>query len=266
MAHQWHWTFVMIVSCLVDVLQAQTDYCANSNCRNGRPNVGCNPPASPGGPACAGLNPEVKTFSPEEQTLILSEHNKRRSQLAQGELKPFQPAVRMPTLTWDEELAKQAGNNARSCTYQHDSCRNTPVFAWAGQNLALSQSSGMNKTVSEVISSSIASWWSEHNVTREEQLNTYPSSYSGPAIGHFTQMASDQSDKIGCAMQNWVSDNWQTYYFVCNYGVTNIADRPVYKAGAVASKCTTGRNPTLPGLCSETETINPVPNEPKEPK
>ena len=164
---------------MLSVLQAQTDYCANSNCRNGRPNVGCNPPASPGGPACAGLNPEVKTFSPEEQTLILSEHNKRRSQLAQGELKPFQPAVRMPTLTWDEELAKQAGNNARSCTYQHDSCRNTPVFAWAGQNLALSQSSGMNKTVSEVISSSIASWWSEHNVTREEQLNAYPSSYSG---------------------------------------------------------------------------------------
>uniref|UniRef100_A0A1Y9J0J2 Venom allergen-1 n=1 Tax=Anopheles quadriannulatus TaxID=34691 RepID=A0A1Y9J0J2_ANOQN len=257
------WIFVAIVSYLVSGLQAQINYCSTSYCRNGLQNVGCNPPRFPGGPACAGLKPVVITINSTLQTLILSEHNKRRSQLALGQLKPFLPAVCMPTLTWDGELAKQAGNNARSCRYQHDRCRNTPVYTWAGQNIALAQFSRMtnlNQQISQLISSNIASWWNEYSFTKQAQLNSYPSSNSGPAIGHFTQMASDQSNKIGCAMQNWVRGNWQTYYFVCNYGVTNIADRPVYKAGAVASECSTGRNPTLPGLCSVWEPINPVPN------
>uniref|UniRef100_A0A182M7Q2 SCP domain-containing protein n=1 Tax=Anopheles culicifacies TaxID=139723 RepID=A0A182M7Q2_9DIPT len=168
----------------------------------------------------------------------------------------------MPTITWDTELAKQAGNNARSCVYGHDRCRNTPVYAWAGQNIAISQFYGMTKTNEELVKEGINSWWSEFNVTTQAQLKSYPPNYTGPAIGHFTQMANDQTSKIGCAMQYWLDDGWETYYLVCNYAVTNIVGRPTYKSGTVASGCTTGRNPiaSLNGLCSTAETINPVPN------
>uniref|UniRef100_A0A182TT73 Venom allergen-1 n=1 Tax=Anopheles melas TaxID=34690 RepID=A0A182TT73_9DIPT len=254
------WTFVAMVSCLVGGLQSQTDYCAKSYCRNNLINIGCNPPASPGGAGCVGLSPVVITLNSTIRSLILAEHNSRRSQLALGQLAPFLPAVRMPTLSWDAELAKQAGNNARNCTYKHDRCRNTAVFAYAGQNLALTQFYGMTMTIAQLVTSGISSWWSEYNVTTLDQINGYPSNYVGSPIGHFTQMASDQTSKIGCAMQNWLSGPWKTYYFVCNYAVTNIVSRPVYKTGVVGLNCTTGRNPTYTGLCSPSEIVKPVPN------
>uniref|UniRef100_A0A1Y9H9I3 Venom allergen-1 n=1 Tax=Anopheles farauti TaxID=69004 RepID=A0A1Y9H9I3_9DIPT len=256
------WIFVTIVSCLIGGLQAQVDYCAKTYCTNTYPNVGCNPPATPGGPSCNGKSPAVVAFTAAQQTLILNEHNTRRSQLASGNLNSFAPAKRMPTLTWDTELAKQAGNNARSCVYGHDRCRNTPVFAWAGQNIFMSQFYGTTRTIEALLQQGITGWWSEFNVTTQAQLNSYPKNYVGPAIGHFTQMASDQTDKIGCAMQYWLDGQWKTYYLVCNYAVTNVIGTAVYKSGSVASACSTGRNPVaeLNGLCSPAETINPVPN------
>uniref|UniRef100_A0A1Y9H2P8 Venom allergen-1 n=1 Tax=Anopheles dirus TaxID=7168 RepID=A0A1Y9H2P8_9DIPT len=257
-----NWIFVVFTLCVVSGIQAQTDYCAKSYCTNTYPNVGCNPPAAPGGVGCTGKSPAVVTFTSGQQTLILSEHNTRRSQLALGNLKPFTSAKRMPTLTWDTELAKQAGNNARSCVFAHDKCRNTPVYSWSGQNLAMSQFYGMTKTIEVLLQEGISGWWSEYNVTTQAQLNSYPNNYVGPAIGHFTQMASDQSNKVGCAMQYWLDGSFKTYYLVCNYGVTNVIGTPVYKSGTVASGCTTGRNPVAEfnGLCSTAESINPVPN------
>uniref|UniRef100_A0A1Y9HAM4 SCP domain-containing protein n=1 Tax=Anopheles farauti TaxID=69004 RepID=A0A1Y9HAM4_9DIPT len=150
------WIFVTIVCCLISGLQAQIDYCSKSYCRSGIQNVGCKPPATPGGPSCNGKSPAVVAFTAAQQTLILND----------------------------------------------------------------------------------------------------------PAIGHFTQMASDQTDKIGCAMQYWLDGQWKTYYLVCNYAVTNVIGTAVYKSGPVASACTTGRNAVaaLNGLCSPAEKINPVPN------
>uniref|UniRef100_A0A1Y9H2P3 Venom allergen-1 n=1 Tax=Anopheles dirus TaxID=7168 RepID=A0A1Y9H2P3_9DIPT len=257
-----NWIFVTFVCCLFSGIQAQINYCAKSYCNNGYQNIGCKPPGVSGGARCSGKSPAVVTLTSAQQTLILNEHNTRRSQLALGNLKPFTSAKRMPTLTWDTELAKQAGNNARSCVFAHDRCRNTPVYSWSGQNLAISQFYGMTKTIEELLKEGIAGWWSEYNVTTQAQLNSYPSNYVGPAIGHFTQMASDQSNKVGCAMQHWLDNSWKSYYLVCNYGVTNVIGTPVYKSGTVASGCTTGRNPDrkFNGLCKQTEPIKPEPN------
>ncbi|XP_035906239.1 venom allergen 5-like [Anopheles stephensi] len=256
------WIFVAIASCLVSGLQAQIDYCTTSYCTAGVKNVGCNPPETPGGPECNGKNPAVVEITPALQTLILSEHNTRRSKLALGQLDLFLPAIRMPTISWDEELAKQAGNNARSCKIGRDGCRNTAVYAWAGQNVALSQFYGVTKTTEELLRESIDAWWSERYVTTQAQLNSYPQGSAATTIGYFTQMVNDQTDKLGCAMQYLLDGEFQTYYTVCNYAVANIAERPVYKNGPAGSGCTTGRNPTtvLNGLCSTAETINPVPN------
>uniref|UniRef100_A0A4Y0BE72 Venom allergen-1 n=1 Tax=Anopheles funestus TaxID=62324 RepID=A0A4Y0BE72_ANOFN len=253
------WIFVTIACCLVSGLQAQTNYCTKTYCPAGVPNVGCNPPATTGGPACGGKSPAVVVLDSTLQSLILSEHNTRRSQLALGQL-GFLPAAKMPTITWDAELAKQAGNNARSCVYGHDRCRNTPVYAWAGQNIAMSQFYGMTKTTSQLVQEGINAWWSEYNVTNQGQLTYYPTTPPNSVIGHFTQMASDKTNKIGCAMQYWLDGQWKTYYFVCNYAVTNVGNRPTYKTGTVNSGCITGINPTLNGLCSTAEVINPVPN------
>lgn len=75
--------------------------------------------------------------------------------------------------------------------------------------------------------------------------------------GHFTQIARDQSYKVGCSISQYVEQRggttWYTVYYVCNYAVTNISNYPIYEKGAPASKCKTGPNAKYPGLCSVNE-------------
>ncbi|XP_050093931.1 antigen 5 like allergen Cul n 1-like [Anopheles aquasalis] len=252
---------VVAISGFIGALHAQ-QYCNPSYCTGNRVNVGCNPPPLTGGPNCATKSPSVVDLNATYQNIILSQHNGLRSQLAIGNLTGFAPANRMPTLSWDNELAAQAGNNARSCNFAHDACRNTAVYAWAGQNIAITSFYGMTKTVETLITDMTKRWWDEYKITLQSFVDAYPRNYTGPAIGHFTQMASDRSSKIGCAMQYWLAGIWNNYYLVCNYGVTNVLDRAVYKKGATASLCTTGVNPNIPGLCSVNENVPALPNDP----
>ncbi|XP_035788847.1 antigen 5 like allergen Cul n 1-like [Anopheles albimanus] len=218
---------VVVICGFIGGLYAQ-EYCNPSYCGT-RVNVGCNPPPLTGGPSCANKSPSVVVLNATIQNVILSLHNQLRSQLAIGNLTGFASANRMPTLRWDNVLATQAGHNARSCNFAHDACRNTAVYAWAGQNLAMVSFYGMTKTVQTLVTDMIKGWWDEYKVTQQAYVDKYPRGYTGPAIGHFTQMASDRSSRLGCAMQYWLDNGWKNYYLVCNYGVTNVLDRAVYK-------------------------------------
>ncbi|XP_050092426.1 antigen 5 like allergen Cul n 1-like [Anopheles aquasalis] len=249
----------IVVFCgLIAGLSGQ-EYCNPSYCGTSI-NVGCNPPPLTGGPLCAAINGSVVDLNPTIQAFILSEHNRLRNQLAIGNLTGFASAQRMPTLAWDETLAAQAGHNARSCNFAHDACRNTAKYAYAGQNLAIQYFNGMDSTVESLVSDMVASWWSEYKDATQAQVDKYPRGYTDPAIGHFTQMVSDRSSTIGCAMQYWFALGWDTYYLVCDYGLTNIGNRPVYKKGVTASRCITGTNSNFPGLCSTSEVVPPLPN------
>uniref|UniRef100_A0AAG5D928 Venom allergen-1 n=1 Tax=Anopheles atroparvus TaxID=41427 RepID=A0AAG5D928_ANOAO len=232
------------------------DYC-ELHCE-GEPNVGCNPPPLSGGPQCFGLSARVVPITQALKSRILDRHNRHRSTLATGGLDPFPPARRMATLQWDAELASQAGHNVRSCIFEHDRCRDTEAFRWAGQNLAITRYFGQ-VTVESLIDRFIASWWNEHQQTSPDDIESYPSR-SSAVIGHFTQMASDRTWKVGCAMQNWIEGGlWNTYYFACDYSFTNLIDEPVYVGGRTASGCTTGENTVYPGLCSTNEVVESVP-------
>lgn len=71
--------------------------------------------------------------------------------------------------------------------------------------------------------------------------------------GHFTQIVRDESDRIGCAISKYQSDGFYHSYLVCNYGVTNILNEPIYKSGSTASGCKSGRNQMYVGLCNTNE-------------
>lgn len=61
----------------------------------------------------------------QQKETILEIHNKLRNKIAMGEMKEFSPAAKMPCFQWDDELAKLAEMNARSCVFKHDTCRAT---------------------------------------------------------------------------------------------------------------------------------------------
>ncbi|XP_058065956.1 scoloptoxin SSD976-like [Anopheles bellator] len=240
----------LLLAVLVSVVDGYGSnyYCSANLCPHGGPNVGCNPPPLAGGHHCYGKSASVVPLDGAVRRHILHLHNLYRSRVASGYQLPLAPAAQMYTLVWDDELAAQAGNNARSCLFAHDRCRNTAQFLTSGQNIALIRYYGQSYTVDELISRFVTGWWNEYKYAKSAYIEAFPRSQT-KKIGHFTQIVSDRTWKIGCAMQNWVEGISRSVYFVCNYSFTNIVGQKVYTAGSPGSLCHAGMNPTYPGLC-----------------
>lgn len=84
-------------------------------------------------------------------------------------------------------------------------------------------------------------------------------------IGHFTQMMSDRTTKIGCGIVIYPKKvsgfTFKVVLFACNYSITNIFGQPVYRKGPAAANCLNGPNPFYESLCSveENQFIRSVP-------
>ena len=147
--------------------------------------------------------------------------------------------------------------NARQCVMQHDQCRRTQHFVYAGQNLYNQCSSPTYASVSKVVEGSMKSWYEEYPNLPAQWLNSYG---KGPQprgqVGHFTQLVRDKAFAMGCGIVKSISHNggtWNCYYIACNYATTNMMGSPVYEVGQMDSKCKSGMNPNYPGLCSQRE-------------
>lgn len=75
-------------------------------------------------------------------------------------------------------------------------------------------------------------------------------------IGHFTAMAQDRTNRIGCAGSVY---NKAERLLTCNFSFTNLQGSYVYKSGPAASGCSTGTNPNYSNLCSTSEDVDPNP-------
>ncbi|XP_055607821.1 antigen 5 like allergen Cul n 1-like [Uranotaenia lowii] len=157
----------------------------------------------------------------------------------------------MRTMRWDDELAYLAGSNARRCEMQHDQCRNTENFPYAGQNLAIYSTNARSFNVTAQIVSMINAWYKESLNVNIKDLE----SLSAPdfPIIHFTQIVRDTSNAIGCATSTWKENGMTYFYLVCNYAVGNLVGEQVYSTGSTASGCTTSNNSLYTGLCSTLE-------------
>ncbi|XP_029732953.1 antigen 5 like allergen Cul n 1-like [Aedes albopictus] len=255
--------FLDVLAALVTrSFQQSINYCKPSLCPVQKPHIACNV-TSKFGPKC-GTIANIVPMNSTNVALIVSMHNLYRSVIAQGKLnytkqEYFPTAERMPTIQWDDELAYIAEANARHCVFEHDKCRNTEQLKSAGQNLAWISYYGFFQTDAKLISQMINYWYREYIYADRSIISNYPKNYGGPAIGHFTAMVADRSNRIGCAMVSFEESPWMRKYLVCNYSITNIINQPVYKAGPTASKCVTGQNPDYAGLCSVDEVIDSNP-------
>ncbi|XP_053692719.1 venom allergen 5-like [Sabethes cyaneus] len=242
--------------------QQQTDFCSSSLCPAGTKHIACNGLTGLS-PSCGAGAVEV-TMDSTLKALILDSHNKLRSKIAMGHQNytsnSFYPqAKRMATTVWSDELAKVTAANARRCVFGHDQCRNTADFKAAGQNIASKSYYGMTISVTDLIKGFVDSWYSEYSYANPSYIASYPKDYTGPAIGHFTQIVADRATHLGCSMVTYNESPWIKQLFVCNYAITNIIGQPVYQSGNYCSMCTTGCNANYPGLCNTAENINPNP-------
>lgn len=188
------------------------------------------------------------------QHLILHHHNTLRSNLA-GNLTRFEPAARMGTTQWHNELAAYARLNAMACNDEHDFCHNTNEFKWTGQNLAVLFWTGRKKDLAEILTKMISNWHSENVNTEQSDLDKFSRSkgLNNGVISHFTNIVNERNTHIGCAAVAEKKGRFSVIYFTCNYARNNILDLPIYEKGPTASKCSSGVNPKYKNLCSVKE-------------
>ncbi|XP_070492977.1 venom allergen-1-like [Chironomus tepperi] len=232
---------------------SQTDYCSTSLC-SGWKHIACEN-SGDFDPFCP-PDRKILDLYDEHKQLIVDEHNKLRNKIASGQEIGFNSASMMSTMVWNDELAKLAELNAKTCRSEHDNCRNTDKFHFAGQNIALSQSSPDFGTLDAIIINAIQNWYAEAKIATQSEIDSYFS--SDRMIGHFTQIVNDLSNEVGCAVVQYTeNDGWKSSLFVCDYARTNIIGFPVYVSGDPASQCNLGINPNYEALCSINEVVDP---------
>uniref|UniRef100_A0A1A9WST6 SCP domain-containing protein n=1 Tax=Glossina brevipalpis TaxID=37001 RepID=A0A1A9WST6_9MUSC len=184
-------------------------------------------------------------------SLILKEHNHYRNQLAGGNITGKDPAVRMPIVHWDWDLALTAEYNVRTCVFAHDECRNTKRFRNAGQNIYWLKTTQLDLNTDFIIKDAIKMWFEEHKDCDRDVLQAYEK--KKPQIGHFTIMVNDLQTHVGCSMiKNRLLGHFKklVVIFTCNYSTTNIRGLSTYKTGPTASKCKQ-RNEEFINLCND---------------
>ncbi|XP_073831640.1 uncharacterized protein [Musca autumnalis] len=232
------------------------NYCASTLCPSGVKHVACNHNGK--FDSTCSNDAAMVSIGANLKKIIVNVHNNKRNYIAGGNVAKFKPACRMATMKWDAELAKIASYNVRQCKMSHDKCRNTPTYKYSGQNLAWRSYTGTpNKA--KLIKAAINAWYSEFKDTKWEHIQSYPKSYSGPAIGHFTALMGERNIAVGCAAATYSTKGvkYKTFLVACNYATTNIASNSIYNNCAkAAAKCKVGRNSKYPNLCAPKEVYN----------
>ncbi|XP_031626612.1 antigen 5 like allergen Cul n 1-like [Contarinia nasturtii] len=241
------------------------DYCQLS-CNNIQ-NIGCNNPLSKGGWGSDCKNPELLKMTSDYKEALVDIHNKYRNMQASGQIKNYEPAVRMAKMRWDADLEYLAELNIRRCIYGHDKCRDTQKYRSAGQNIAERWTTDLNwdRNFTTKDLTDLAFGWFDENKDGQHygwmdlinKLEEKDFDNSGPDVGHFTQWVQEKAEAIGCAAaftkMTVEGKETQAVLFACNYSYGNMIGSPVYVAGSKASKCKTGADKTYPGLCSINE-------------
>uniref|UniRef100_A0A1A9W272 Venom allergen-1 n=1 Tax=Glossina brevipalpis TaxID=37001 RepID=A0A1A9W272_9MUSC len=189
------------------------------------------------------------------KNVLIDAHNKKRNLIAGGEVSKLKPACRMATIKWDPELAKLAEYNVRQCRMNHDKCRKTVQFKYAGQNLAEQGNTDTTLDYKKLLEKTVDMWYAEVENCNQNQIDSFPSNYRGPAIGHFTVMVAERNTHMGCAAAKYKKSDGFTYFLVaCNYATTNMLEFPIYKTcSAPAEECKSGKNPKYSNLCAASE-------------
>ena len=196
-----------------------------------------------------------KPFNQQEKESILKFHNDYRSDLAAGSLASFNlPAASdMNVLSWDKECEFTATCWVMQCTWSHDTDRKSLDDTLLGQNLYTQTTTDARALITaEEIKTANSGWWKEYKVMNGSAYATVYSSFksvSGPAIGHFTQMAWAKTKYVGCGYFTTYRQNNTafpgkasvTMDVYCNYREGgNMKEAPMYQEGKAATACEGG--------------------------
>ncbi|XGW16686.1 hypothetical protein V3C99_001830 [Haemonchus contortus] len=137
----------------------------------------------------------------EVRQAFVDKHNEYRSIIAKGQAKNglggFAPkAARMLKVKYDCEVEANMAAYAKECIFEHDSYAQRDNW---GQNLWMTSETNFNKTESAI--NSVHDWFAELQMNGVPDDNILTMEVFNRDVGHYTQVAWQSSDKIGCAVQ-----------------------------------------------------------------
>jgi len=189
-------------------------------------------------------NPTNREVSADEAMEIVAQHNRLRNEVAGGQTNQS-PAANMRVMQWDSELASIAQRWADQCKFDHDcsNCRNVgPGRAGSvGQSIGMSFHSQEGEPYNW--ESIINSWFNEIEMFPTNETSAIERYEFDFNTGHYTQLVWARSDRVGCGVITYTSEDFERKLYVCNYGESgNFLNEPIYTIGEGCSEC--------PGRCS----------------
>uniref|UniRef100_A0A1L8DR66 Putative salivary antigen 5-related protein n=1 Tax=Nyssomyia neivai TaxID=330878 RepID=A0A1L8DR66_9DIPT len=254
---------LLVFVAVIVVTHAQSDYCAQEPCTSrGKQHIGCHNNGQ--FVSTCPRDAQIIKINKKNQNLLVKIHNRLRDRFARGAVSGYQPAAKMPMLKWNDELAKLAEYNVRTCKFAHDQCRATNICQYAGQNLATMMSLPEHRDINYTIKNLTREWFWEYRWAKQSQLDKYVGGpgKDGKQIGHFTAFVHEKSDKVGCAIARFTnSKNFKETLLACNYCYTNMLNERIYTSGKPCSQCHNKKcGPIYKNLCDENEPVDPTPD------
>uniref|UniRef100_A0A7I5ECE5 SCP-like protein n=3 Tax=Haemonchus contortus TaxID=6289 RepID=A0A7I5ECE5_HAECO len=137
----------------------------------------------------------------EIRQIFVDKHNEYRSIIAKGQAKNklggFAPkAARMLKVGYDCEVEANTAAYAKECKFEHDPPEQRNYW---GQNLWMLGGTNYSKTESAKLS--VQAWYWELKMFGVPDENILTMEVFDRGVGHYTQVAWQSSDKIGCAVE-----------------------------------------------------------------
>nr|CDS34246.1 venom allergen (val) protein [Hymenolepis microstoma] len=149
---------------------------------------------------------------------LLEMHNEFRRNVSKGLVSGQPGSNQLHDLVWNEELAKNASENSKTCTYGHTSRYEKDKI---GQNIAY------DRTIKEDFEQ-----WTEGSSIYDYRLNECIFTWKDKTeryhfqndCDHYKQLVSSKAVSVGCS-RKWCKD--EGYLLVCNYEPGfDLKDRP----------------------------------------
>ncbi|XGW02523.1 hypothetical protein V3C99_014508, partial [Haemonchus contortus] len=186
----------------------------------------------------------------ELRQIFVDKHNEYRSTIAKGKavdkIGGFAPkAARMLKVSYDCEVEANMAAYAKECKFEHDPPAERNYW---GMNLWMLPDTNLSKTESANLS--VQAWFWELKLYGVPQDNILTQEVYDRGVGHYTQLAWQTSDRIGCAIQ-WCPS---MTLVGCEYNPTgNNHNQLIYDIG---DPCTTDEDCQCTGCtCSKDEAL-----------
>ncbi|KAG5886662.1 hypothetical protein JTB14_009480 [Gonioctena quinquepunctata] len=188
---------------------------------------------------------------------ILDEHNKLRSNVAQGNETSGGngEAANMMALSYEVELEYLAGCVARSNNELNECRRTKKYFTGLNDATATMNIPPGDVDLPSILQNAFNTWSKQAPKAKKDVIGAF---YPSDDYAYYTQLVWAETTSVGCArtlIRYFSKDvNYYNIRLVCNYGSSgNIIGQPVYVKGTQCSKCPAGIpcNKKYKGLCGE---------------